>query len=99
MAGRRRHRLRHVLQPGAVGVEGDFICRPVEAVLVVAAIGAEGERVQVKGRGAGGVVACVLGGGRLQDEVDGPGRGVQLAGQELDVDLGRVVEVLALLGQ
>lgn len=97
MTGRCRHGLGHVPQPDAVGIERDLAGRPIEAILVIASVGLEREVVHVEGRRAGGVVARFLRGGRLQDEIDGPARGVELGREELEVDLFRVVEILDML--
>lgn len=76
-----------------VSVEGDGARGPVEAVFVVGGVGGEGEGVEGEGWGGGGVVG-EGGGGGLEDEVEGVGGEVLLAGEVFEVDFLAVVVVL-----
>lgn len=92
--GRGRDGAFHRLDELAIGVEGDRVWRPVEAVFVEAIIGREGKLLQVKRAGRGGIEAVTCGFGGLKHEIDRVGGIVVLRREEFHVNLLSVVAIL-----
>lgn len=84
----------HRLDELAVGIEGDRVWAPVEAVFMEAIVGGEGELLQVKGAGPGGIEAGTCGFGGLKDEIDRAGGLVILTREEFHINFLCVVTVL-----
>lgn len=94
VAGRIRDVFVHPPQQDAVGIEGDRVGRPIEAILVEAFIGRERELLHVKSLGVGRIKAVLERLGRLEDEVDGMRGFVVLGGEKLHVDFLGIIVVL-----
>lgn len=62
---------RHLFEQVTIGIEGDFVRRPVKPVFVISLIGVEGQLVHVKRGRVGSVEARFLRLGRLENKIDG----------------------------
>ena len=90
------NRSSHYIKEDTISVEGNGGRRPVEAVFVEFGRRVKRELVDLKCAGTGGIIAGEFGLRGLQNEVDGVRGAVELAGEELEIDLLGVIEVLRM---
>lgn len=96
VAGRGRDVGIHGSQEDAIGIEGDGVGCPVEAIFMDAVVGRERQLLHIKAAGFGGIKAVLQRFRRLEDQIDRVGAFVELGGEKFHIDFLGIIKVLWL---
>lgn len=94
VTGRRRDVGIHGSQENAVGIEGDGVGGPVEAIFMDGVVGRERQLLHIEAACFGGIEAILQRFRRLEDQIDWVRGLVELRGEKFHVDFLGIIKVL-----